>query len=84
MADSQRMRHKAPQPHGFERPNTMQEQTEKIRVRYDERERPMQRASNPYEDKRKRHRRTATEIARLFKCPVNDCHKSYGSEGSLN
>ena len=43
-----------------------------------------QRIQNPFDDKRKRHRRTATEIARLFKCPVADCHKSYGSEGSLN
>ena len=51
------------------------------------------------EEKRKRHRRTATEIARHYRCPVEDCPKSYGyiskqikqlnkivyrSEGSLN
>jgi hypothetical protein len=35
-------------------------------------------------EKKKRHRRTATEIARHFKCPIDDCPKSYGSEGSLN
>lgn len=36
------------------------------------------------EEKRKRHRRTATEIARHYKCPIEECPKSYGSEGSLN
>ena len=36
------------------------------------------------DDKRKRHRRTATEIQRHYKCQMADCHKSYGSEGSLN
>ena len=36
------------------------------------------------EDKRKRHRRTATEIERHFVCQVDGCTKSYGSEGSLN
>ena len=36
------------------------------------------------DDKRKRHRRTATEIQRHYKCPVEGCHKSYGSEGSMN
>lgn len=36
------------------------------------------------EEKRKRHRRTATEIARHYRCPLEDCPKSYGSEGSLN
>ena len=35
-------------------------------------------------EKKKRHRRTATEIARHYKCPIHDCPKSYGSEGSLN
>jgi hypothetical protein len=35
-------------------------------------------------EKKKRHRRTATEIARHYKCPIDDCPKSYGSEGSLN
>lgn len=36
------------------------------------------------DDKRKRHRRTATEIHRHFACPVVGCSKSYGSEGSMN
>lgn len=37
------------------------------------------------EDQHKRHRRTAHEIARHYKCPLRqECHKSYGSEGSLN
>lgn len=35
-------------------------------------------------EKKKRHRRTALEIARHYKCPIKDCPKSYGSEGSLN
>ena len=35
-------------------------------------------------DKKKRYRRTATEIARHYKCPITDCPKSYGGEGSLN
>ena len=35
-------------------------------------------------EKKKRHRRQANEIARHFKCPIKDCPKSYGSEGSLN
>ena len=35
-------------------------------------------------EKKKRHRRTAHEIARHYKCPIEDCPKSYGSEGSLN
>jgi len=34
-------------------------------------------------DGKKRHRRTATEISRHFKCPIEGCGKSYGSEGSL-
>ena len=36
-----------------------------------------------HEEKKKRHRRTASEIARNFRCPVDPCGKSYGSEGSL-
>jgi len=36
------------------------------------------------EDKKKRHRRTAVEINRHYKCPADICPKSYGSEGSLN
>jgi len=36
------------------------------------------------DEKKKRHRRTANEISRHYKCPVDDCPKSYGSEGSLN
>ena len=38
----------------------------------------------PIGGERKRHRRTATEIQRHYKCQMPDCHKSYGSEGSLN
>jgi hypothetical protein len=30
------------------------------------------------DEKRKRHRRTATEIARHYRCPIEDCPKSYG------
>lgn len=30
------------------------------------------------EEKRKRHRRTATEISRHYRCPIEDCPKSYG------
>jgi len=37
-----------------------------------------------YEDKKKRFRRTAAEIDRQFRCPVETCQKSYGIEGSLN
>jgi len=36
------------------------------------------------EDKKKRFRRTASEIDRHYRCPVDSCQKSYGSEGSLN
>lgn len=35
-------------------------------------------------EKSKRHRRTANEISRHYKCSVETCQKSYGSEGSLN
>ena len=35
-------------------------------------------------DGKKRHRRTATEINRHYRCPVEGCGKSYGSEGSLS
>ena len=35
-------------------------------------------------DVRKRHRRTADKIQRHYRCPVHNCDKSYGSEGSLN
>ena len=41
-------------------------------------------ASPMYFDKRKRHRRTASEIERHYRCPVPNCLKSYGSEGSLS
>lgn len=43
--------------------------------------------SNPEdstEDKKKRMRRTAGEIARHYVCRYEKCQKSYGSEGSLN
>jgi hypothetical protein len=44
-----------------------------------------------FDDRKKRHRRTANEIARPFKCSDKACNKSYGyiiiltlsSEGSL-
>ena len=36
------------------------------------------------DERRKRHRRTAQEIHRHYPCPVEECPKSYGSEGSLN
>jgi len=36
------------------------------------------------DERRKRHRRTANEISRHYVCPIEDCPKSYGSEGSLN
>eukprot|EP01015_Nassula_variabilis_P030955 TRINITY_DN6894_c0_g2_i1.p1 TRINITY_DN6894_c0_g2~~TRINITY_DN6894_c0_g2_i1.p1 ORF type:complete len:113 (-),score=10.31 TRINITY_DN6894_c0_g2_i1:67-405(-) len=36
-----------------------------------------------FEDKKKRHRRTASEIERHYICAVETCRKSYGSEGSL-
>jgi len=36
------------------------------------------------EERRKRVRRTANEIARHYVCRVEKCQKSYGSEGSLN
>jgi hypothetical protein len=32
----------------------------------------------------KRTRRGAGDIKRLFKCPIKECGKSYGSEGSLS
>jgi hypothetical protein len=31
-----------------------------------------------------RHRRAAMEINRHYRCPIESCSKSYGSEGSLN
>ena len=34
--------------------------------------------------KRKRFRKTAAEINRHFRCPIESCQKAYGSEGSLN
>lgn len=36
------------------------------------------------DERRKRFRRTAGEIDRHYKCIVENCAKSYGSEGSLN
>ncbi len=33
---------------------------------------------------KKRYRRTANEIERRFRCPVENCMKAYGCEGSLN
>eukprot|EP01016_Furgasonia_blochmanni_P036197 TRINITY_DN409_c0_g1_i2.p1 TRINITY_DN409_c0_g1~~TRINITY_DN409_c0_g1_i2.p1 ORF type:complete len:293 (-),score=26.68 TRINITY_DN409_c0_g1_i2:128-1006(-) len=39
---------------------------------------------SPSDSKKRRFRRTAAEISRHYKCPVERCLKSYGSEGSLN
>ncbi|KAM3138383.1 hypothetical protein pb186bvf_009469 [Paramecium bursaria] len=36
------------------------------------------------EERKKRLRRPAQEIERHFKCPVENCQKQYGAEGSLN
>ena len=36
------------------------------------------------ENRTKRFRRTADEIERHYRCPVDTCQRSYGSEGSLN
>lgn len=36
------------------------------------------------ESQKKRFRRTAGEINRQFKCPIEICAKSYGSEGSVS
>jgi hypothetical protein len=40
-------------------------------------------ASNQ-EDRQKRNRRPAVEIDRHYRCPVGNCQKTYGSEGSMN
>eukprot|EP01016_Furgasonia_blochmanni_P020152 TRINITY_DN2246_c0_g1_i15.p2 TRINITY_DN2246_c0_g1~~TRINITY_DN2246_c0_g1_i15.p2 ORF type:complete len:111 (-),score=25.27 TRINITY_DN2246_c0_g1_i15:282-614(-) len=40
--------------------------------------------SSNFDEKKKRHRRPACEIDRHYKCPVDACQKSYGSEGSLS
>jgi len=37
-----------------------------------------------YDDKKKRFRRTASEIDRHYRCPVESCQKAYGFIGSLN
>jgi len=37
-----------------------------------------------FTQRQKRHRRTASEIERHYKCPLEQCGKLYGSEGSLN
>ena len=34
-------------------------------------------------EKKRNNRRKATEIKRMFRCPVADCHKSYGYESTL-
>jgi len=38
---------------------------------------------HPSQNKKKRHRRSANQIDRHYKCPVITCAKTYGSEGSL-
>ena len=35
------------------------------------------------DERRKRNRRNAQQIARRFRCPVKGCQKSYGMEGTL-
>ena len=40
--------------------------------------------SSQNDDRKKRVRRTASEIHRHYRCQVENCQKSYGSEGSLN
>lgn len=35
-------------------------------------------------EKKKRHRRTAEDVSRQFKCPVTKCEKCYGSPGAVN
>ena len=39
---------------------------------------------NSFCDSKRRHRRTANEVERHYKCPIPQCDKAYGSEGSLN
>ena len=34
-------------------------------------------------EKKRNNRRKATEIKRMFRCPVADCQKSYGYESTL-
>ena len=33
---------------------------------------------------KRRQRRSAKDISRIYKCPVGNCKKSYGMEGTLN
>lgn len=40
--------------------------------------------NNSQEERKKRHRRCASEIAREFQCKAPKCGKSYGTEGSLS
>ena len=35
-------------------------------------------------DRKKRHRRNAKDINRIYQCPIPTCTKSYGMEGTLN
>ena len=44
----------------------------------------IQQGENYEDDRKKRFRRTANEIERHYRCPVESCQRSYGSEGSLN
>ena len=34
--------------------------------------------------KKKRHRRTVSEIDRQYQCPIEQCDKAYGNESSLH
>jgi len=53
------------------------------RTAFDKKESLTPQSSSSF-DKKKRHRRNATEIERHYRCPCPPCSKSYGSEGSLN
>ena len=56
--------------------------TKKLMQQYDElKGRLLVQASDPLPQRRRRHRRTANQIDRLYKCMV--CEKAYGLEGSL-
>ncbi|KRX04084.1 Cyclic nucleotide-binding protein [Pseudocohnilembus persalinus] len=43
-----------------------------------------QEALPQYDEKKKRIRRPAHEIKRRYRCPIQECQKSYGGEGSLS
>lgn len=53
-------------------------------LKNNETERSQNRMEERSSEGKKRLRRTANEIARHYICKVDNCGKSYGSEGSLN